>query len=91
MKRIVAGAAVAAAAVVFGGIAEPAAAQQSNQDYSMRPGYFPRPPGKCWLRYGTDEEHNGYWGACKTSPANESAKGARAQASKRESLNAQRR
>ena len=85
MKRILAGAAVAAAAVVFGGNAEPAAAQQSNKDYSMLPGYSARPPGMCWNRTlgGDTPEHSGYWGACK-SPANESANGARAQASLRD-------
>ena len=92
LKRIVAGAVVAAAAVVFGGNAEPAAAQQSGKDYSMLPGYSARPPGMCWNRTlgGDTPEHSGYWGACK-SPANESANGARAQASVRDRLNAQRR
>jgi hypothetical protein len=93
MKRIVSGAAVAAAAVAFVGNAEPAAAQQSNKDYSMLPGYSARPPGMCWNRTlgGDTSEFSGYWGACKTSPANEAANGARAQASLRDRLNAQRR
>jgi hypothetical protein len=93
MKRIVAGVAVAAAAVVFGGNVEPAAAQQSSKDYSMLPSYSARPPGMCWNRTlgGDTPEHSGYWGACKTNPANQSASGARAQASQRDRLNAQRR
>ena len=91
MKRILAGAAVAAAAVVFGGIVQPAAALPSNQDYLTLPGYSARPAGMCYRRYVTGTENNGYWAACKKRPANESANGARAQASQRDRLNAQRR
>ena len=51
-----------------------------------------RPPGMCWHGpLAGAHENFGYWGDCKKRPENESANGARAQASEGDRLNAQRR
>jgi hypothetical protein len=85
ITTIFASAAVATAAVAVSGLIQPAAAQQ---DYSTLPGYSARPEGQCWYReFGSGNENNGYWAACKNSSANQTANGARAQASQRNRLN----
>jgi hypothetical protein len=81
MTAIFASPVVAAVALVLGAVA-PAAAQQTNQDYSTVPSYSARPAGMCWHRgVGYDLNGlNGYWSACTNTSANQSANNARAQA-----------
>ena len=84
MRSITTIVASAAAIFAFAALVQPAAAQQ---DYSTLPGYSARPSGMCWYReFGSGNDQSGYWAACKNTSANETANGARANASQRNRL-----
>ena len=79
-------------ALVFCGLAQPAAALTDSSSTKFLPGYSARPPGQCWiLQFATGQDlTSGYWAPCKSSSAGQAAQrrepaatSARAQASQR--------